>query len=96
MHANLIATPDLPAGQGGHLWEESGAPARIVSTSGDELPFGTIGHIAVQGPPNFMRYENMPVGHLSSVTLSIWEVACGTSLYQFLAARTLSTPWCCM
>ena len=33
-----------------------------VSSEGEELPPGTIGHIAVQGPPNFMRYENALVG----------------------------------
>ena len=39
-----------------------GPQLAIVSSEGKELPPGTIGHIAVQGPPTFTRYENVPVG----------------------------------
>ena len=39
-----------------------GPQLAIVSSEGEHLSPGSIGHIAVQGPPSFMCYENVPVG----------------------------------
>ena len=44
-----------------------GPQLAIVTTQGEELPPGTIGHIAVQGPPNFMCYENVLVGKATAI-----------------------------
>ncbi len=50
-----------------------GPQLAIVSPSGDALPCGVVGHIAVQGPPNFKRYENMPVSSSAEHCSDIWE-----------------------
>ena len=47
-----------------------GPQLAIVSSEGEHLPPGTIGHIAVQGPPSFMRYENVLVGKATAYVYS--------------------------
>ena len=40
-----------------------GPQLAIINSEGEELTRGSIGHIAVQGPPNFTRYENALVSN---------------------------------
>ena len=63
----------------------------IVSPSGEELRRGKIGCIAVQGPPNFKRYENVPVSLLDSAALKLLKTACGLNLCQLLAPDCIQT-----